>query len=56
MVVLNKNKTAVELNTARFHEIMAGHASARDVMNSNVLDVSRSLSVPARAALVLELQ
>ena len=56
MVVLNKNQTATTLKTARFHEVMAGHTSAQDVMTGTAFDVSSSVTVPARSALILELK
>ncbi|MFZ6692279.1 glycoside hydrolase family 13 protein [Undibacterium sp. SXout20W] len=56
MVVLNKNKTETVLKTKRFHEILTGHHSAFDVMRNKDVDITESLTVPARSALVLEIK
>ena len=56
MVVLNKNKQATDLPTARFQEVLAGHVSAVDVMGGSTIDIRSSINVPARSALILEIK
>ena len=55
MVVLNKNKTDTVLDTNRFHEVLATTARATDVLTGNAVDVSQSVTVPARSVLILEM-
>lgn len=56
MVVLNKNKTATDLATSRFHEMLGAHASAVDVLTGKHVDIRHTVQVPARSALILELK
>jgi glycosidase len=56
MVAMNKSREAVTLPTARFHEMLAGITSARDVLSGHTVDLHESLTVPARGVLLLELK
>ncbi len=56
MVMLSKNKADVELDTSRFHEILKQPHAALNVLTGASLDISHSVSVPARSALILEIQ
>jgi len=60
MVMLSKNNAPVELNTDRFNEILKlqtdAHRMAKNVLTDATLDISRSITVPARSALILEIQ
>lgn len=56
MVVLNKNEQEVLLNAARFSEMTAGKKSARSVLDGTTQSLSGPIRVPARSALILELQ
>ncbi len=54
MVVLNKNASVSVLPTARFHEVLQGYAQARDILSGQAVDISKSVTVPARSVLILE--
>jgi len=56
MVVLNKSKSDVALETKRFHEVLPEHASGTDVITGKTFDLASSLTVPARSALILEIK
>ena len=56
MVVLNKNKTDTVLPTERFAEMLAGASAGVDVASGKRYALACTLTVPARAALVLEVQ
>lgn len=56
MVVLNKNREEVALNTRRFHEVLPARASGTDVISGKTFDLSHALTVPARSALILEVK
>jgi neopullulanase len=56
MVVINKSREAVPLDTARFEEAMAGRRQGTDVFTGQVHDLASTLTVPTRSALVLELK
>ncbi len=55
MVVINKNKVATEIGTARFHEMLAATAAATDVLSGKKFDLSKAINLPARSVLVLEI-
>ena len=54
MVVMNTNAAETKLNTERFAENIKKTTNAKNVLDGAVLDL-KSLNVPARATLVLEL-
>jgi glycosidase len=56
MVVMNKNTSDTALATGRFHEMLNTHASGTDVISGRTFDLRRELTVPARSALILEVQ
>jgi glycosidase len=55
MVVLNKNEEAVNIDTLRFHEMLTGKSSARNVLTGDSFDIGDQIEVPARGPLVLEI-
>ncbi|WP_462319553.1 cyclomaltodextrinase C-terminal domain-containing protein, partial [Marinilabilia sp.] len=55
MVVLNKNEEAVNIDTLRFHEMLTGKSSARNVLTGDSFDIGGQIEVPARGPLVLEI-
>lgn len=55
MVVLNKNREAVSIDTARFHEVLRGDERATDVFSGAAVDL-KHLTVAPRSATVLQLQ
>ncbi|HEY8881521.1 MAG TPA: glycoside hydrolase family 13 protein [Roseateles sp.] len=54
MVVLSKNTAATELDTRRFSDMLTPRSVGRDVITGQRLALGRSLTLPARSALVLE--
>lgn len=55
MVVLNKNATAVELDTRRFSDMLAPNSSGIDVITGERHALGGALKVPARAAVILDI-
>jgi glycosidase len=56
MVAMNKGRAAAALDTSRFHEMLAGHASGTDVFSGQRVLLRPTLSLPPRSVTVLELQ
>lgn len=56
MVALNKNATVITLPLARFGEMLAGVRQGRDVVTGTVHRLEGTVTLPARSALVLELE
>ena len=56
MVVLNWNEQETGLPLGRFSEMLAGVSKGKDVLSGQVFDMKGTLSLPARAPLVLELE
>jgi glycosidase len=56
MVVLNKNEKPVELELARFQERLQGFSSASDIISGETQVLDKSLDLPPRSVLVLELK
>ncbi|UVW29598.1 glycoside hydrolase family 13 protein [Massilia sp. H6] len=54
MVAINKNRKPVSLDTARFAEILPRGASGTDVVSGETYALGRTLAMPARSVLVLE--
>jgi glycosidase len=55
MVAMNKNAQEIELETARFAEVMGRRARGVDLISGVSFDISKHIKIPARSALVLEL-
>lgn len=56
MVALNKNKTDIALPTARFHEMLDGARSGVDVITGQRVSLDGQVKLPARSALILEIE
>lgn len=56
MVALNRNAKPVTLDTARFHEMLAGVPGGTDVASGRRYTLDKEITLPARSALVLELE
>ena len=56
MVVLNKSNEAKEIALDRFRESINGYSSGQDVLSGKDYPLNGTLSVPARAPLILELK
>jgi glycosidase len=55
MVAINMNRKPMPLKTARFSEMLAGVAEGRDVVSGQRYRLQDEITLPARAALILEL-
>jgi len=56
MVVLNKNGTATDLELERFSEMLRDVKEGKDVATGHIYSLSGTTKLPARSALILELQ
>lgn len=56
MVVLNKNKQEKTLDLQRFESFLAGKTKAVDALGARKFDITKPLSLPAKSALVIDLQ
>jgi glycosidase len=56
MVAFNKNKTDTVLKTARFHEMLDGVRSGVDVATGRRVSLDGEVKLPARSALILEIE
>lgn len=56
MVVLNKNATPIKIETSRFTEILKGKVKAVNVITNASADLKDGLLIPAKSALVFELE
>ena len=55
MVILNKNAGDTELDLTRFNERLKGYQTGLDVISGKTVQLDRTLRLPARSVLVLEL-
>ena len=55
MVIVNADDTAKNLETSRFAERMVNVSSATNVMSGEKLNTIKTIAVPAKTTLVLEL-
>ncbi|MGH8165654.1 MAG: cyclomaltodextrinase C-terminal domain-containing protein, partial [Woeseiaceae bacterium] len=56
MVILNKSREAQQLDTSRFHEVIAGATSATDVITGEKYSLDRPFNLAAGTSVVLELE
>jgi hypothetical protein len=56
MVLFNKGENAASVNTVRFHEMLDGMTSAKDVMTDKSFDLGQNIDVPARSVMILEIK
>lgn len=56
MVAFNKNSTDTVLKTARFHEMLAGVRAGVDVVTGKRVSLDGEVTLPARSALILEIE
>ena len=56
MVVLNKNKSDSQLETARFKEAMGKFSRGTEIIRSELINDLSTLTVPARSAMIIELK
>jgi glycosidase len=55
MVAFNKNAKPAALPTARFQEILKGASAGVDALTGKTFDLSATLTLPARSAVILEI-
>jgi glycosidase len=55
MVVLNKNNIEKTLSTGRFSEMLEGYSSGREVISETTISNLSEIKVPAKAAMIIEL-
>jgi glycosidase len=55
MVAFNKGRAAATLQTARLHEMLAGHAAGTEVFSGQRIDLRRAITLPPRSVTLLEL-
>lgn len=56
MLVMNKNKHAVDLDTRRFKEMLNAKSRGVDVISGQPVDLGRSVKVPARGVMVVSVE
>ncbi len=56
MVVMNKNSNAVSINTKRFSEIIKERKQGINILTGEKLSIDREITIPAKSALILEIQ
>lgn len=56
MVVMNKNAQGKSLDLERFAEMLDTHSSASDVMTGESFSLEKKLSIPAKTAMILEIE
>jgi glycosidase len=55
MVILNRNEKQVNIDPSRFTEIIGNNKTGKNILSGKVMDITRSFEVPAKTALVLEI-
>jgi glycosidase len=55
MVVLNKNNIEKTLSTGRFSEMLEGYSSGKEVISKTTISNLSEIKVPAKAAMIIEL-
>lgn len=56
MVILNKDQEEKDLATDRFKEIVAGYSSGKEIISSSRIPDLAIINVPARSAMIVELE
>ncbi|PKQ64047.1 alpha-amlyase [Labilibaculum manganireducens] len=56
MVILNKNTESVHLQTERYHEMLKGNETAKDIISGKIIQMNEGIEVPARSAIILEIK
>ena len=56
MVVMNKNATPIDIDTNRFAEILRGKQTARNIITNTSTALKNGLMLPAKSALVFEVE
>lgn len=56
MVILNNNDTDQQLELSRFAESLHGYTSGRDIISGSRFTLSKSITVPAKKSMIIELK
>ncbi len=56
MVIMNKNATTIDVDTNRFLEILGDKRTARNIMTNKSTALKNGLMIPAKSALVFEVE
>ncbi len=56
MVILNKNEKEVNLELSRFEEVLKGYKTGLDIFTGREFTLEKSLTVPAKSPMILELR
>ncbi|MEM6965625.1 MAG: glycoside hydrolase family 13 protein [Bacteroidota bacterium] len=56
MVIFNKNMETVNLDTSRFSEILKDKKTGMDVLDQQVYNISSTITVQSRSAMILEIK
>lgn len=56
MVILNKNKEEKQISAGRFKEVAASYTKGTDIISSAEIDDLNRITVPARTAMIIELE
>ncbi len=56
MIILNKNEHETEVELAQFNEMLNGFSSAQDMITTKKIKLEKSVMVPTKSALILELE
>jgi glycosidase len=54
MVILNKNKEAVQLDMKRYHEMLNGNQTGKDIISGKNIKLFDKMEVPAKSAMIIE--
>ena len=54
MTILNGKRSAATLPVARYAEVIGSHTTARDVVTGQRVDLTHDVTLPARAALIVD--
>ena len=55
MVIMNRNEKQVSIDTQRFKEIIGNDQSGKEIFTGKTIDITSSIVVPGKTALVLEI-
>ena len=56
MVVINKNKTEIDLDLTRFKEVLKTPVAARDVLGGKAVQLGATIKLPARSVQIFEVR
>ena len=54
MIILNGKRANNELQISRYAEFLAGHATAKDIITGNTIDLTKNIQLAPKATLIIE--